>query len=116
MSKIIDAVSIVITCGEEIFAIQRQNYLKAFPGYWAFPGGKVEASDEDFFVEAALTNTLDKKLFGAAVREGKEELGIDLGQEVLKGNVARIDVLGLAVTPDFNSNNMIVGMFWPFRL
>lgn len=102
MSKIIDAVSIVITCGEEIFAIQRQNYLKAFPGYWAFPGGKVENNDEEFFVESVLTNSLDKKLFGAAVREGKEELGIDLAQEVLKGNVARIDVLGLAVTPDFN--------------
>lgn len=102
MSKIIDAVSIVITCGEEIFAIQRQNYLKAFPGYWAFPGGKVENKDEEFFVDSALTNSLDKKLFGAAVREGKEELGIDLGQEVLKANVARIDVLGLAVTPDFN--------------
>jgi 8-oxo-dGTP pyrophosphatase MutT (NUDIX family) len=46
MSKIVDAVSIVITCGNEIYAIQRQYHLKAFPGYWAFPGGKVEKGDE----------------------------------------------------------------------
>lgn len=102
MSKIIDAVSIVITCGDEIFAIQRQNFLKAFPGYWAFPGGKVEANDEQFFVDHALSKNLEPRLFGAGVREGKEELGVDLAQEMLKGNIERIDYLGLAVTPDFN--------------
>lgn len=102
MSKIVDAVAIVITCGEEIFAIQRQNFLKAFPGYWAFPGGKVELNDEQYCVTHALTTSLDSKLLGAVFREGQEELGIDLGQEILSGNVARIDHLGLAVTPDFN--------------
>ncbi len=102
MSKIIDAVSIVITCGDEIFAIQRQNFLKAFPGYWAFPGGKVELHDENFYQHHALTQGIDPRLFGAAVREGKEELGIDLAQEILKGHIERIDHLGLAVTPDFN--------------
>jgi len=102
MSKIIDAVSIVITCGDEIFAIQRQNYLKAFPGYWAFPGGKVEAEDEIFWLENPLTKDLDPRLFGAAVREGKEELGVDLCVEAHRGSIERIDYLGLAVTPDFN--------------
>lgn len=102
MSKIIDAVSIVMTCGDEIFAIQRQNYLKAFPGYWAPPGGKVEKDDESFFIEHPLTAHLDRKIFGAAVREGIEELGIDLREEVRSGRVDRVDFLGLAVTPDFN--------------
>lgn len=102
MSKIIDAVSIVMTCGDQIFAIQRQNFLNAFPGYWAFPGGKVELGDETFAVEHAVTATLDKRLFGAAVREGQEELGIDLRSEVLAGRIRSIDFLGLAVTPDFN--------------
>jgi endoribonuclease LACTB2 len=102
MSKIIDAVSIVITCGDEIFAIQRQNFLKAFPGYWAFPGGKVELHDETFYQEHVLTQGIDPRLFGAAVREGKEELGIDLAQEIINGHIERIDHLGLAVTPDFN--------------
>lgn len=102
MSKIIDAVSIVMTCGDEIFAIQRQNFLKAFPGYWAPPGGKVEAGDEAFFLEHKLTRGLDKKLFGAAVREGKEELGVDLRDEISSGRIERVDFLGLAITPDFN--------------
>lgn len=102
MSKIIDAVSIVITCGDEIFAIQRQNFLKAFPGYWAFPGGKVEKEDEKFFVENTITQGLEPRLFGAAVREGQEELGIDLALLSQNGLVERVDYLGLAVTPDFN--------------
>lgn len=102
MSKIIDAVSIVITCGNEIFAIQRQFFLNAFPGYWAFPGGKVEADDTGFASDHDICKDLDKKLFGAAVRETMEELGIDLRDEVSSGRVRSINYLGLAVTPDFN--------------
>ncbi|MFL5784151.1 MAG: MBL fold metallo-hydrolase [Bacteriovoracaceae bacterium] len=102
MSKIIDAVSIVMTCGDEIFAIQRQNYLKAFPGYWAPPGGKVEKDDENFFLDHPITKGLEPRLFGAAVREGKEELGIDLRDEITSGRIDRVDFIGLAVTPDFN--------------
>ncbi len=89
MSKIIDAVSIVMTCGDEIFAIQRQNFLKAFPGYWAPPGGKVEHGDESFYLDHPLTQGIDKKLFGAAVREGQEELGIDLREEISSGRIER---------------------------
>lgn len=102
MSKIIDAVSIVMTCGEEIFAIQRQFFLKAFPGYWSFPGGKVDPGDESFALEHELTLGLDQRLFGAAVREASEELGIDLREEIKSGNVRSIHCLGLAITPDFN--------------
>ena len=115
MSKIIDAVSIVITCGEEIFAIQRQDFLKAFPGYWAFPGGKVELLDESYSVVHNLTEGLEARLVGAAIREGKEELGIDLGQEVLTGNIEGIDALGLAITPDFNPFRFAT-YFFRFRL
>lgn len=115
MSKIVDAVAIVITCGNEIFAIQRQYHLKAFPGYWAFPGGKVEAGDESLFIDHPLTQGIDPKLFGAGIREGKEELGIDLGLEILNGNVEQIDSLGLAVTPDFNPFRFATH-FYRFRL
>ncbi len=102
MSKIIDAVSIVMTCGDEIFAIQRQFYLKAFPGYWSFPGGKVDPGDESFSLTHEITKDLDPRLLGAAVREGQEELGIDLREEIKNGTVRSIHCLGLAVTPDFN--------------
>jgi endoribonuclease LACTB2 len=102
VSKIIDAVAVIISCEEEIFAIQRQNYLKAFPGYWAFPGGKVEKDDEKLFFHSPLTQGLNPQLFGAGLREIKEELGVDLTQEILRNNVERIDNFGLALTPDFN--------------
>lgn len=115
MSKIIDAVSIVITCGNEIFAIQRQYHLKAFPGYWAFPGGKVEKGDESLCIDHPLVNGIDQRLFGAIIREGKEELGIDLGLETIKGNVEQIDSFGLATTPDFNPFRFATH-FFRFRL
>ncbi|HXH30555.1 MAG TPA: MBL fold metallo-hydrolase [Bacteriovoracaceae bacterium] len=102
MSRILDAVSIVMTCGDEIFAIQRQFFLKAFPGYWAFPGGKVEIGDETFSSGHKMIESLDHRLFGAAVREGKEEIGIDLREEISSGRVRSVDYLGLAITPDFN--------------
>jgi ribonuclease/clavin/mitogillin len=102
MTKIIDAVSIVITCGDEMFAIQRQNFLKAFPGYWAFPGGKVEVGDESFSLNHPALKDIDSRLFGAVVREGEEELGVDLRDELQAGRIEEINFLGLAVTPDFN--------------
>lgn len=102
MAKIRDAVSIVITCGDEMFAIQRQFFLNAFPGYWAFPGGKVEEGDEAYIIEHEMLNDLEARLFGAVVREGKEELGIDMREEIIKGTIRSVHYLGLAVTPDFN--------------
>lgn len=102
MSKIFDAVSLVLCCGEEIFAVQRQNFLSAFPGYWAFPGGKVEKDDAAHALVLDGLKELDAKILGAAVREGREELGIDLREEHKNGHVVSIDYLGLATTPDFN--------------
>ena len=102
MKKLIDAVSIVITCGDEIFAIQRQRFLKAFPGYWAFPGGKVEKDDESFNHTHELLKNHDLRLIGALAREGEEEIGINLKELLDSGKIESIDLLGLAVTPDFN--------------
>ncbi|MFA7614033.1 MAG: NUDIX domain-containing protein, partial [Candidatus Caldatribacteriota bacterium] len=66
MSKIIDAVSIILTCGDEIFLIERQHYLKAFPGYISFPGGKVEKDDAFFSIEQSFGQ--DPLFLGAAIR------------------------------------------------
>lgn len=100
MSKIIDAVTIILTQGDEIFLIERQHYLKAFPGYISFPGGKVEAGDEQLAV--AQDFGIESSILGAAIREGEEELGINLGEMILSGSVLGVDHLGIAITPDFN--------------
>jgi ribonuclease/clavin/mitogillin len=111
MSKIVDAVSVVITCGNEVFAIQRQPFLGAFPGYWAFPGGKVEANDADHCPPWPLLEGIDLRLFGAALREAHEELGVDLRDELARGRVAGVHYLGLAVTPDFNPYRFATSFF-----
>jgi len=102
MSRILDAVSVVLTFQDEIFIIQRQNYLKAFPGYWAFPGGKVEKTDNEQVLIHNLVNDFQPNLVGAMIRECQEELGIDLGKQITEGEVVDVNLLGCAVTPEFN--------------
>lgn len=104
--KIIDAVSIVLVHGAQVFAIQRQTNLRAFPGYWAFPGGKVDAGDSWDGLAG-----IDHRLMGALRREIREELGIDLADELGRKNLTKIDYLGLAVTPDFNPQRFATHFF-----
>jgi ribonuclease/clavin/mitogillin len=101
MSKILDAVSIILTFEDEVFAIERQSFLKSFPGYWAFPGGKVEKTDNST-TKHDLLKEIDSRLWAAVQREGQEELGIDLDELLLKNKIKSITPLGLAITPDFN--------------
>lgn len=101
MSRIIDAVSVVLTYQNQVFAIQRQYFLKSFPGYWAFPGGKVEAT-EATPLQNPLTTSLDRKLWAAVVRETQEELAINLEDAIASHKVSDVCYLGLAVTPEFN--------------
>jgi endoribonuclease LACTB2 len=98
MKKIRDAVSIVLECDGEIFYILRQNYLKAFPGYTAFPGGKIDATDPDTPLGHKLFDIHPHKHMQGMVREVMEELGVNL----LDLKVLDVDYLGLAVTPEFN--------------
>lgn len=101
MSRIVDAVSVILCCGDEVFAIERQPFLKSFPGYWAFPGGKVEKTDGSTLDHELLAG-IEPHLWGAVQRETSEELGIDLDQLISQEAVSRVTYLGLAVTPDFN--------------
>lgn len=101
MSKVIDAVSVVLACGDQVFTIQRQYFLKSFPGYWAFPGGKVEPQEAPP-APHPLTLSLAPKLWAAVVRETKEELAFDLEEALAHDKVEAVHFLGLAVTPEFN--------------
>ena len=84
---------------EDIFSIRRQNYLKAFPGYYAFPGGKIDEEDYQFEFDHPITNEFDSHEIGALFREIEEELGYSLTQDITDRNVNTISKLGIAVTP-----------------
>lgn len=101
MSKIIDAVSAVFVFGNKIYAVKRQNYLKAFPGYTAFPGGKVDKIDFQSSSPVGL-EAFPVHLAWALVREVQEEMNFDLVEAIQSGLVTKIQELGCAVTPDFN--------------
>lgn len=85
----------------KIFVIQRQNYLTVFPGYTAFPGGKVDKSDRE------MGDTLAEAPFGmepchwvALDREMKEEINFSLVENLEK--IKNIELFGTAITPEFN--------------
>lgn len=77
------AVTAVFTSGDKVFAIKRQNYLAAFPGYTSFPGGKVDKGET---LEVALA------------REINEELGVNLDELTVNQKI----YLGTVTTPPFN--------------
>ncbi|EQC43958.1 NUDIX domain-containing protein [Bacteriovorax sp. Seq25_V] len=87
-----ESVSAIFIHKDKVFLIKRQNYLKAFPGYYSFPGGKVDEIDtsgEDRFVNALA-------------RELEEELGVDIKSLLASKKIDSISEFGVAVTPDFN--------------
>lgn len=111
MSNILDAVTAVFVFENELFIIKRQASLKAFPGYWAFPGGKVDLNDEQFAFDHPSLNHISTKLLGALAREIQEELGFDIRESLSRGIVKSIDLLGVAVTPDFNPYRFATSFF-----
>lgn len=98
-----ESVSAVFTTNDQIFFIKRQNYLSVFPGYYATPGGKVDASDSKIpLVDKIWPVHIKPEVLHALIREVKEELNYDLEAGVLSGEVLSIDDIGLAITPEFN--------------
>ncbi|WP_417336454.1 MBL fold metallo-hydrolase [Halobacteriovorax marinus] len=96
-----DSVSVIFTFEDKVFSIQRQNYLKAFPGYTAFPGGKVDKEDrENSSIIPELFNALSKELYFALRREIVEELNFDLEKSLEK--ILSVKEVGVAITPEFN--------------
>lgn len=94
-----NAVAAIFTCDNEIFSITRQIYLRAFPGYTAFPGGKVDEGDEKLAINHPLTAEFPAVEIGALAREVEEELAFDLHAAFANGNVLNITKFGTAVTP-----------------
>jgi glyoxylase-like metal-dependent hydrolase (beta-lactamase superfamily II)/8-oxo-dGTP pyrophosphatase MutT (NUDIX family) len=99
MSRIFDAVTAILLHGPDLFITRRQVHLPAFPGYWAFPGGKVDTGDSDAPLQHSLLQGHDPKLMRALDRELREELEFDLFAAIERGEVQSLHEVGEATTP-----------------
>lgn len=98
-----DAVSIIYVFDNKILCIKRQNFLKAFPGYTAFPGGKVDSVDRQCSAfSQTLLSSHPQFLIQTLIRETSEELGFNLLDLIEKNLVKSCDYIGRALTPEFN--------------
>jgi ribonuclease/clavin/mitogillin len=100
-APIVEAVTAVLLHGEQLFLTQRQPALAAFPGYHAFPGGKVDKGDHATPLPGKGIGDHPPQLMRALIRELREEIGFDLGEACESGLVASVACLGEATTPDF---------------
>lgn len=90
-----DAAAGVLVHEERVLMVRRRESLAAFPGYWAFPGGKVD--DIDRLPE----DSGDLAAQRALAREVQEEVGIDLPGLLADHLVADMAAIGHATTPSF---------------
>ena len=63
--------------GLEVLLLRRNKKLKFGPGFWVFPGGKMEEADKE------STMNEEEAAKKAAVREAKEEANVDLKPDQL---------------------------------
>lgn len=99
-SQIKRAILVILKVADEILVIKRQSHLKAFPGYMSFPGGKIEAEDQNICIPSDFNFPTDD--LGAIVREIEEELGVNLLADRIKKQILDWKLVGKAITPNFN--------------
>ena len=99
-----EAVAAILVHGEDIYITRRQEHLRAFPGYYAFPGGKIEPGDRGRapYRHPVLAGHPAPQM-SALIRELEEELGYDLEGAVEQGEVEQISEFGIAETPAFEA-------------
>ena len=97
--RIIDSVAAVFCHEGQVFAVRRQPYLDAFPGYDSFPGGKIDREDSSAQYSVPFLSDLDGKPMHALVREIKEELNYDLAAGIASGQVKAVKYLATALAP-----------------
>lgn len=97
MSRIVDAVTAVLIHRGEVLVTRRQGFLRAFPGYHAFPGGKVDTEDGSGRPPSAAWDGHEQRLVRALIRELREEIALDVERE--PSPLLRLRHLGIALTP-----------------
>lgn len=99
-SNIREAVTVVLQHAGDSFMIRRQPALPSFPGYWAFPGGKIDKVDAEAPARThALFTPYEPRLMQALARELIEEIDFDLDAAVASGEVTALHLFGTALTP-----------------
>ena len=96
---VIDSVAAVFCFEDQLFMVRRQPHLHAFPGYDAFPGGKIDAEDSLSQYPTRFLLDWEGQKMHALVREIKEELGYDLPAGIASGQVTSVKLLARAVAP-----------------
>lgn len=99
MSRIVDAVTAVLLHRGQLLVVKRQPFLRAFPGYSAFPGGKVDPEDAQGDPLPAAWQAFEPRLLRALLRELREEIKLDLQAVLATGDPISIRHLGIALTP-----------------
>ena len=97
----LDSVSVLFIHEEQIFAVLRQPYLLAFPGYHAFPGGKIDKDESTVPFETEFLCGHDALQMRALQREIVEELSYDLEAGILNGEVLSVSELAEVLAPPF---------------
>ena len=96
------AVTAVLHYRDEIFVVRRSPALMSFPGYWAFPGGKIDPEDAVAPVRiGAWCNGIQPTALQALVRELWEEVSFDLDAAASAGEVEAVHLIGHALTPAY---------------
>ena len=101
-SSIIHSVSALFIFEDRIFAVQRQSYLKAFPGYLAFPGGKIDLNESSEPFKTKYLCKHNPVYMRALNREINEELGYDLEEGINNQDVLSINEFTEVLAPEFS--------------
>jgi glyoxylase-like metal-dependent hydrolase (beta-lactamase superfamily II)/8-oxo-dGTP pyrophosphatase MutT (NUDIX family) len=94
-----EAVTGVLTHAGEVLILRRQPHLLAFPGYHAFPGGKVDRADRADPTPLSGLEHIPPADARALVREITEEIGVDLAELGRRDLLGQVRSLGVIVTP-----------------
>ena len=89
----------VITYEGQVFIGHRQVYLKAFPGYLSFPGGKIDKEDSTEPYTCQFLRDHHPQIMRGLCREIQEEIKFDLEQSIGNNQVSQFTKIGEALTP-----------------
>lgn len=111
MNNIIDAVAALFVYRDKLFVIKRQNHLRAFPGYHAFPGGKIDSDESCKPFEHPLLADHEPRVMRALCREINEELKFDIEDSVLNNKISDISQIAVTTAPPYLAHRFRIYYF-----